>query len=198
MVPAGAAVVGVLLAAGAGRRAAGPKALRHDPDGQSWLLRSLDALTAGGCDEVVVVVGAHAAEVRRLLAAGHGSPPVGCRVVEATDWADGMGASLRAGLGVALTMRPAVVVVHLVDLPDVGPAVLRRLLQRVPLDAGVLARACYRTRPGHPVLLGADHLPRLLETLSGDRGAGAYLASRPVVAVECGDLAEGHDDDAPA
>ena len=53
-------IIGVLLAAGAGRRAGGPKALRVDPDGTSWLLRSITVLRDGGCDAVVVVVGAEA------------------------------------------------------------------------------------------------------------------------------------------
>ncbi|HEY6683600.1 MAG TPA: NTP transferase domain-containing protein, partial [Propionibacteriaceae bacterium] len=50
-------IIGVLLAAGAGRRAGGPKALRVDPDGTSWLLRSITVLREGGCDAVVVVLG---------------------------------------------------------------------------------------------------------------------------------------------
>ena len=52
----------------------------------------MEALAAGGCDPVTVVVGAAAMQVRALV-------PAGARVVEARDWAQGMGASLRAGLG---------------------------------------------------------------------------------------------------
>ena len=36
-------VVGLLLAAGAGERFGGPKALARDGDGTSWLLRSVHA-----------------------------------------------------------------------------------------------------------------------------------------------------------
>ena len=49
------------------------------------------ALAEGGAAPLVVVLGARADEVRAVL-------PAGVRAVEAPDWADGMGASLRAGL----------------------------------------------------------------------------------------------------
>ena len=54
----------MLLAAGAGRRAGGPKALRIDSDGTSWLLRSIAVLRDGGCAAVVVVLGCEADRVR--------------------------------------------------------------------------------------------------------------------------------------
>jgi CTP:molybdopterin cytidylyltransferase MocA len=59
---------GLLLAAGAGRRMGGPKALVRDPDGTSWLLRAVSVLREGGCDDVTVVLGASADEVLPLLA----------------------------------------------------------------------------------------------------------------------------------
>ena len=48
--------VGLLLAAGEGRRFGGPKALARDDDGTSWLLRAVQALRP--CSEIVVVLGA--------------------------------------------------------------------------------------------------------------------------------------------
>ena len=110
------AVVGVLLAGGAGTRMGRPKALVSDERG-SWLLRACVTLRNGGCDDVVVVLGAEASRARALL----GDLPV--EVVEAADWADGMSASLRAGLDAAGDADAALV--HLVDLLDVGPDVDR-------------------------------------------------------------------------
>ena len=106
-----------------------------------------------------------------------------------------MSASLRDGLA-AVTTDAAVV--HLVDLPDVPAAVVRRLLDRGGRAPGALARATYGDRPGHPVLVGADHVGPLLATLTGDRGGRAYLDAHAALAVACGDLATGLDDDAPA
>lgn len=185
------------MAAGAGRRAGGPKALRFDGT-ISWLRRSLTVLADGGGDLLVVVLGAEADRARAIMAEDDLQP----LVVIAEDWAEGMAASLRAGLRVIaeLSEVPAAVVVHLVDLPDVtGPVVARvidRARQRGPLHEQ-LVRARYGDHPGHPVLIGAAHLPALLPTLVGDRGASAYLLDHETYGVQCDDLATGTDRDDP-
>ncbi|HWR85187.1 MAG TPA: NTP transferase domain-containing protein, partial [Rhodoglobus sp.] len=51
-------VTGIVLAAGAGTRAGGAKALRREPDGTPWLELAATALRDGGCERVVVVLGA--------------------------------------------------------------------------------------------------------------------------------------------
>ena len=61
----------------------------------------------------------------------------------------------------------------------------------------VLARAGYAGRPGHPVLLGRDHWAGVAAEARGDAGARAYLRTRDVAVVECGDLADGMDVDRP-
>ena len=81
---------GLLLAAGAGRRIGGPKALRHDADGTSWLLRAVGVLRDGGCAPIVAVLGAAADEAAELLTGDT------VRTVVTADWDEGMGASLRA------------------------------------------------------------------------------------------------------
>ncbi len=48
---------GLLLAAGAGSRMGMPKALVHDDRG-AWLQRGVEVLRQGGCDPVVVLLGA--------------------------------------------------------------------------------------------------------------------------------------------
>lgn len=181
---------GLLLAAGAGRRAGGPKALRVEQDGTSWLQRSIEVLQAGRCAPVIVVLGCAAEQARPLV-----REPEKVIMVEAPDWDDGLGRSLAAGLTAVQAVEPEAVVVHLVDLPDVTAAVVRRLVDALPLTGQVLARATYSGRPGHPVLIGRDHLAPILAELSGDAGARAYLDRWSVHGVECGDLATGHDQD---
>ncbi|MFN8193230.1 MAG: nucleotidyltransferase family protein [Nocardioidaceae bacterium] len=182
-------VVGVLLAAGEGRRMGMPKALVRDADGSSWLIRATAALDEGGCDQVVVVLGAGADQAEAMLA----SVPV--EVIVAPDWATGMSASLRAGLGFLLEGDAAVI--SLVDLPDVGADVVRRLI-----DSGAgpdaLARATYDGRPGHPVLIGRHHWGGVLRSAVGDHGARDYLAEHDHLLVECADLATGVDVDSRA
>src|SRR5437588_1746517 len=104
MVPAEEAAppaAGLLLAAGGGRRYGMPKAL-VERDGRLLVEHAAQVLRAGGCDPVVVVLGAAADEVRRR------ADLAGAIVVDNPDWADGMGSSLRAGLAaLASTGAPA-------------------------------------------------------------------------------------------
>lgn len=176
--------VGVLLAAGAGSRYGAPKALAH---GGAWLRSAVTALRDGGCQEVVVVLGARAAEARALV-------PNQVQVVVAQDWAQGMSASLRLGLAAAEGTSADWAVLHLVDTPDVGADVVARVLA-----AGApLARATFGGKGGHPVVLGRAHWAPVAERATGDHGARDYLCGRTdVVAVECGDLATGLDIDTP-
>ena len=188
-------VAGLLLAAGAGRRMGLPKGLVRDADGTPWVARSVQALAAGGCHPVVVVVGARADEVAALV-------PPSAVTVTAVGWAEGMGASLRSGLDVlAGRAGPEVVavIVGLVDTPGVTPAVVVRLTARAA-DRGPsgLARAAYDGVPGHPVVLGRDHWTAVAGEARGDAGARAYLSTRAVDLVECSDVGDGRDVDRPA
>ncbi|MFC5237886.1 nucleotidyltransferase family protein [Pseudonocardia zijingensis] len=184
------APAGLLLAAGAGRRMGRPKALVA-LDGEPLVRRAVRVLADGGCGPLVVVVGAAAEEVEALL-------PAGVRAVVADGWAEGMGASLRAGLAAleALEPVPDAALVHLVDLPGVTAAAVARLAARSGPDA--LVRAAYAGRPAHPVLLGRAHWPGVRAAATGDAGARGYLAGHPdLELVECGDLAEPDDVDTP-
>jgi len=182
--------VGLVLAAGEGRRMGGPKALLRDGPGTPWVVRTVRVLQQGGVDDVVVVVGAAADEVRSALLAED------VRVVAADDWAEGMGASLRAGLRELLGLDDVTAaLVCVVDTPGLNAAVVRRVAALAGPD--VLARATYDGTPGHPVLLGSAHFGALVDDAGGDVGARGYLGRHEVRTVECGDLADGTDVDAP-
>lgn len=186
----------MVLAAGAGRRMGTPKALIRDADGVTWAARTARLLTEAGCSPVVVVVGAAADQVRAELS----DEPV--EVVEATDWDEGMGASLRAGLtalrsasGVGAPARTGVqaAMVVPVDVPGLTSAVLRRVLDRAGEDG--LVRATYDGVPGHPVVIGRDHWEGVIASARGDLGARGYLREHDVVLVECADVGDGADVD---
>jgi molybdenum cofactor cytidylyltransferase/nicotine blue oxidoreductase len=191
---------GLLLAAGAGRRLGTPKALLVDADGVAFLDRAVRVLLDGGCGGVTVVLGAAEAAARALLEAAGWSRAPGVRVAVAADWQEGMGASLRTGLAavgdIDADADADAALVSLVDLPDVGAPVVRRVLAAGE-GPGALVRATYRGRPGHPVLLGRDHWAGVLATAHGDRGARDYLRAHPPQPCECGDLATGRDVDHP-
>jgi CTP:molybdopterin cytidylyltransferase MocA len=170
---------GVLLAAGAGTRYGMPKVRAEDG---RWLRACVAALTDGGCDDVVVVLGAAVVDV-----------PGPARAVFAEDWEHGLSASVRAGIN---AVDASYAVLHAVDTPDVGADVVRRVLDAARLSTSGLARAHYDGRPGHPVVIARRHWQELLAALRGDEGARPFLSGRTdVVAVECADLASGQDID---
>ena len=186
------AVVGVLLAAGAGSRFGGPKALARSPGGVPWLVDRVAALERGGCDGVHVVLGARAQEAGALL-------PASAVPVVAREWQRGMSASLRAGLRALALLEPApaAALVALVDTPGLTAAAVHRLVARAGAeDAGaLLVRATYGGRPGHPVLLGRRHWAAVSDAVTGDRGAAGYLEAAGALLVECADVADGDDVD---
>ncbi len=174
-----ATAAGVLLAAGAGTRYGMPKVLADE--GQ-WLRACVSALADGGCDDVVVVLGAAVIDV-----------PAPARAVVAQNWDRGLSASVRAGV---TAIDASYVVLHTVDTPDVGADAVRRVLDAARSSASGLARARYGDRPGHPVVIARRYWPDLLEGLRGDEGARPFLSGRTdVVAVDCDDLASGRDID---
>jgi CTP:molybdopterin cytidylyltransferase MocA len=186
--------VGLVLAAGAGRRLGGPKALvRLTPDGPTLVETAVERVRSAGCDRVVVVVGAAAELVTDAVSA------TGADVVPAAEWQEGMGASLRAGLAHLDPAADDLALVTLVDLPDVTSEVMVRVLSAAAGDGRTaLARAAYGGIPGHPVVLGSDHWDRVRDTARGDRGARDHLGATPHRLVECGDLATGRDVDTAA
>ena len=79
-----------------GPRSGGRHSIRHAESARrwrKWLRSAVSALADGGCDDVVVVLGAAVVDV-----------PAPARAVVAGDWAEGMSASLRAGIS-ALRIR---------------------------------------------------------------------------------------------
>ncbi|WP_329584295.1 nucleotidyltransferase family protein [Kitasatospora sp. NBC_01250] len=185
-------VAALVLAAGGGRRLGGrPKALLPFR-GRPLVEHAVRVVREGGCDPVLVVLGAARARV-----------PVeaelsGCTLVTNPDWAEGMGGSLRAGLA-AVPPGCSGVLVFLVDTPGVTPAAVARLLA-AHRSGAALAAAGYAGRRGHPVLIGAAHLAEAAAGARGDAGARELLNRRraELRLVECGDIAVPDDLDTPA
>ena len=153
--------------------------------GNGWR-GAVSALADGGCDDVVVVLGAAIVDV-----------PAPARPVVASDWAEGMGASLRAGISALESGAAEYAVLLTVDTPDIGADAVRRVLDRRP-------RRALRHRPGR--LRSATRSPRRRRAqrtgrswshaAHGDEGARSFLAARDDVAwVDCADLATGADID---
>lgn len=169
--------MGVVLAAGAGRRMGGPKALLRADDGRSWAARAARTLADGGCDPVVVTVGAGADDVARTL-------PAGVHVLTVPDWDRGPGAGIGAALGWATTLRdggsaaPDLLVLTLVDLPGVDAGLVADVVAAAAGDPpGALVRAVDGDRPGHPVALGHRHWARARRVCADGSGLRALFAA---------------------
>ena len=187
-----ASLCGLVLAAGAGTRFGRPKALAREPDGTPWVLLAVRMLRDAGCDLVLVALGASADEARLLV-------PENAEVIVVRDWSGGLSATLRAGIDAASATGAAGLLVTPVDTPAAPSAAATRVCRAAVAAAsveGALARAVYSGSPGHPVLIGREHWAALRDGLSGDSGAGPYLASHAALEVECGDLWSGADVDA--
>lgn len=187
----------VLLAAGAAQRFGSPKQLA-ELDGQPLVRHALDhLLRVPLLEAVVVVVGAHADQVAAVVEEG-GSDVV--RVVHCRDWAEGMAASLRAGVAAADVAGADAVLVHLADLPRVTPQVIAAVLDHACDDdghlLGVPARATYAGVDGHPVVLPRSSFPAVA-ALRGDAGAREMLAQPHTRRIEVGHLADPTDVDTP-
>lgn len=182
-------VCGIVLAAGAGTRYGGPKALARTASGEPWVARAVAALRDGGCDPLLVALGAGAPEARALV-------PRGATPIVVADWAEGIAATVRASLAAAAGTDAVAAVLVPVDTPDMPAAVVRRLAADA-YDA-VLRRAVYDGAPGHPVVVGRRHWEDLAAALEGDRGAAAYLAAHDAERIACADLWDGADVDVRA
>lgn len=102
---------------------AGPKVL---VDG--WLDTAVGALRDGGCNDVILVLGA--VEV---------SAPAGVTAITAPDWQQGLSASVRAGLAQADREHADYAVLHVIDTPDVNAKVVARVLGRALVSRSGLA-----------------------------------------------------------
>ena len=139
---------------------------------------------------------------------GRDRPPASVRILQATDWAEGLSASLRAGLRCAIEYPDLTAVAVIpVDVPDLNAATVERMVGTnfgttaapgaTVLSASTLRQARFAGQPGHPVVIGRQHWTPLLDTLAGDTGARPYLLAHPVEHIECGDLGTGVDVDRP-
>lgn len=156
----------IVLAAGAGSRFGGGKLTA--PWGEGVLLHgALRTALAAPVRGVTLVTGADAERVAAAAAA------FDVRIVHAAAHAEGMGASLRAGVA-SLPPDSAGAFVFLGDMPRVpAAAVLQPMAEAVRAGAPAAAPV-FQGRRGNPVLLSAALYPQLL-ALTGDAGARAVL-----------------------
>ena len=131
---------GVVLAAGSGSRLGrGPKALLVKSNGETLLNSAVQALLLGGCDQIVVVLGAEAQRVAAHLR------DVGVKILINDRWSTGMGSSF--ALGMAAVPPGAGALVALVDQPGMDAELVRRLMAPTAPDGSPLRAIAREPNP---------------------------------------------------
>ena len=158
-----AQVGAIILAAGHSSRMRGPNKLLADLGGKPVLRHVLDAVAAAGLPGLLVT-GSNAETVANVAA--------DFPTVHATDYADGLSRSLRAGVAAAPKDWQAVIIC-LGDMPEITPGLLKTLAARAAPSAIILPTV--NGKRGNPIAWGRDYFARL-RTLDGDVGGKALLS----------------------
>lgn len=131
-----------------------------------------EAILKSGVRPVLVVTGHEAGDIAAALA----GLPLSCH--HAPDFADGMSASLKAGIAAVPTECDAALIC-LGDMPFVRGDTFDRLAEGYDPAAGQVALfPTYQGKRGNPVLL-ARFLFADIMRLSGDQGARVLLGATP-------------------
>lgn len=186
------APVGILLAAGRGRR--------FDPTGaHNKLLQPL----AGGIPVAVASARNLLSVVPRVIAVVRPADggvadalrAIGCEVTVCADADSGMAASLSHAIRHSLPDAKAWLIA-LADMPHVQASTMRALCGAVAGGAAIAAPVSGGRR-GNPIAFGALHLTALL-ALSGDQGARGILKTSEVTEVQVDDSGIFQDIDTPS
>jgi len=165
-----ARIAGLVLAAGASTRMGQPKLLLTY-QGVPLLQRAVDAATQGGCDEVIVVVGANREQYAQQLA------QTTARIVFNPNYAEGLSTSIRAGIE-ALSEDVGAAVLLVADQPFIDGEVVRQLIETYRTSGKRIVACQYEGVRGVPTLFDRALFIELL-VLEGDRGARAVLETYP-------------------
>jgi len=156
-------ISGLILGAGASQRLGPPKQLLpfRGTTMLGWVLDQ--AQKADGLDEVIVVLGRAADEIRERVDLGT------ARVVENPVFAEGCSSSYRAGIG-ALSPRSEAIMIILGDQPGITPEIINSLAEEWRGDEAPIALCSYRGRKGHPIIFAQSMFDQLKD-LHGDKAA---------------------------
>lgn len=174
---------GLVLSGGASRRMGQPKALLQL--GGVTLLERLVRIFAGFCDPVVVVTGAHHAELVAAL------PSLPAQLVFNEKHQSGMFSSMRKGVGVVSSAER--ILFSPVDFAGVKRGTIEALL-RAPEASVVKPR--WQGVSGHPVLIGRAAISALLAA-PAEANAKEVLSALDARYVDVEDPFVAHDCDTP-
>ena len=164
-------ISGLILGAGASQRLGEPKQLL--PFGGTtllgWIVAQAERATA--LDELVVVLGRAADQIRERVNFG------AARVVENPIFSEGCASSYRAGIA-ALDPRSEAIMIVLGDQPGIKPEVINQLAAEWRQGESQIALCSYRGRKGHPMIFAKPLFEQLIG-LHGDKAAWKLVDANP-------------------
>jgi molybdenum cofactor cytidylyltransferase len=171
-------IAAVILAAGRSRRMAPHnKLLVTDKSGKPMIARVVDNVLSSNARPILVVLGHQAEQIEHAL----GGRPV--RFVHAQDYAEGLAASLKAGIA-AVPPECAAAIVCLGDMPLVTGRMIDRLMSMYDADEGrQIVLPTFRGKQGNPMLWDKRFFPEILQII-GDSGARFLVGKHAEVVVE--------------
>lgn len=172
----GRRIAAIILAAGQSSRM-GQNKLLLDFNGKPLLCHVIDQALALNLPETVVVLGHQAEAIRAAI----GDRPV--RSVLAPDYAEGMSASLKAGID---SLKPDIdaAMILLGDMPQVTVPLLRLLISAYnPLEGRAIVLPTHDGKRGNPVLWDRRFFPEIRQ-LAGDVGARHLIGEHAEMVVE--------------
>jgi molybdenum cofactor cytidylyltransferase len=173
-----ASVIAAILAAGAARRMGAPKQLLPFNDG-TLLGHAIDEALSTGFDQLLVVLGANATEIKAKLEATSRGRHASVEFIENDRWETGLASSIRAAVSHVqgrTTAGPKAIAILLADQPRVTAAHLQKMRRLFLESAADAVAAQYSGGLGVPAIFSETVFDQLL-ALTGDRGARQVLLS---------------------
>lgn len=159
----------IILAAGESKRMGLPKQLLNI-EGVSLIRRTAEVALATDCYPVVLVIGAHKAQL------AHEIIDLPLTVIDNQMWHEGMASSVKMGLaGLYMTYKDVEAVIMLVcDQPYISVSLLERMIEIYRTKKPPIVACKYEDQVGVPALFDRKLFEELL-SLTGDKGAKPVL-----------------------
>lgn len=166
-------ITALVPAAGMSRRL-GRNKLLLPFKGKPLIAHAVDTITASMVDEIIVVLGHEAVQVRAAI----GKKRV--RFVDNPDYQQGLGTSVRAGFA-AVPGHATAIMIYLADQPllEAGDVnfLIRAFAEASKINKSVVV-PLFRGQRGNPVLVSSSHQAAIL-TMAGETGCRRVIKQNP-------------------
>ena len=135
-------------------------------NGKSLLEHAVDTANDADANPVVVVLGANAALLEKII----GEKKV--HIVENKEWKEGMASSIRCGLNILMNIAPSsdAVILMVCDQPHVSASLLNELIAKQKNTGKPIVTSQYENTFGPPAIFYKTIFQELMQ-LKGDAGA---------------------------